>query len=190
MINLWTNNYLQSQYSIFADLKLIRNLQNGAFQIETGHRVSSTLDQRSLTFTFDKLHDKRNDISKRKEWILSSENENHINMFPTTENSLSCCLLFVCSRKMKKSTPLGNEDCRFVCFETGLGKPILTLNDPNGLKIPQMFILSILTANGIALSNQHRKMKICQPVSRFSQYTRSTYGVRKTASATRMEVRT
>ena len=26
------------------------------------------------------------------------------------------------------------EDCWFVCFETGLGKPMLTLNDPNGLK--------------------------------------------------------
>ena len=35
---------------------------------------------------------------------------------------------------MKKSTPLWCEDCRFVCFETGLGKPMLTLNDPNGLK--------------------------------------------------------
>ena len=35
---------------------------------------------------------------------------------------------------MKKSTPLWCEDCRLVCFQTGLGKPILTLNDPNGLK--------------------------------------------------------
>ena len=35
---------------------------------------------------------------------------------------------------MKKSTPLWWEDCRFVCFETGLGKLILTLNDPNGFK--------------------------------------------------------
>ena len=35
---------------------------------------------------------------------------------------------------MKKSTPLWCEDCRFVCFETGLRKPMLTLNDPNGLK--------------------------------------------------------
>ena len=31
------------------------------------------------------------------------------------------------------------------------------------------------TANGIALSNQHRKVKICQSVSRFSRYNRSTY---------------
>ena len=35
---------------------------------------------------------------------------------------------------MEKSTPLWWEDCRFVSFETGLGKPMLTLNDPNGLK--------------------------------------------------------
>ena len=35
---------------------------------------------------------------------------------------------------MEKSTPLWCEDCRFVSFETGLGKPILTLNDPNGFK--------------------------------------------------------
>ena len=35
---------------------------------------------------------------------------------------------------MEKSTPLWCEDCRFICFETGLGKPMLTLNDPNGLK--------------------------------------------------------
>ena len=35
---------------------------------------------------------------------------------------------------MKKGTPLWCEDCRFICFETGLGKPMLALNDPNGLK--------------------------------------------------------
>ena len=35
---------------------------------------------------------------------------------------------------MEKSTPLWCEDCRFVSFETGLGKPRLTLNDPNGFK--------------------------------------------------------
>ena len=46
------------------------------------------------------------------------------------------------------------------------------------------------TANGIALSNQQWKMKICQSMSRFSRSTRSTYGVRKTASATQMDVRT
>ena len=70
MINLWTSNYLQSQCSIFADPKLMQTFQNGAFQAETGpyvHRASSTLDQRSLTFTFDKMRDKRNDISKRKQ---------------------------------------------------------------------------------------------------------------------------
>ena len=35
---------------------------------------------------------------------------------------------------MEKSTPLWCEDCRFVSFETGLGKLMLTLNDPNGFK--------------------------------------------------------
>ena len=34
---------------------------------------------------------------------------------------------------MKKSTPLWCEDCRFVCCETGLGKPMLT-HDRNGFK--------------------------------------------------------
>ena len=48
------------------------------------HRRPS--DQRSLTFTFDKMRDKRNDISKRKQWILSSENEKHTNIFPNTDN--------------------------------------------------------------------------------------------------------
>ena len=46
------------------------------------------------------------------------------------------------------------------------------------------------TANGIALSNQHRKVKICQSMPRFSRYTISAYGVRKTANATQMDVRT
>ena len=50
------------------------------------HRASSTLDQRSLTFTFDKMRDKRNDISKRKQWILSSENDKHTIIFPNTDN--------------------------------------------------------------------------------------------------------
>ena len=49
--------------------------------------TSSTLDQRSLTFTFDKMRDKRNNISKRKQWILASENEKHTNIFPNTDNS-------------------------------------------------------------------------------------------------------
>ena len=35
---------------------------------------------------------------------------------------------------MEKSAPIWCEDCRFVSFETGLGTPVLTLNDPNGLK--------------------------------------------------------
>ena len=55
-------------------------------------------------------------------------------MFPNTGNFLSCCYLFVFLRKMKESTPLWCEVCRLVCFETVWGKPMLTLNDPNGLK--------------------------------------------------------
>ena len=35
------------------------------------------------------------------------------------------------------------------------------------------------TANGIALSNQRQKVKICQSMSTFSRFTRSTYGVCK-----------
>ena len=35
---------------------------------------------------------------------------------------------------MKKSAPLWCEDCRFVSFETGLEKPMLTPNDLNGFK--------------------------------------------------------
>ena len=50
----------------------------------------------------------------------------------TTFNLVANCAF---SRKMKKSTPLWCEDCRFVSFETGLEKPVLTLNDdPNGFK--------------------------------------------------------
>ena len=62
MINSWISNYLQSQYSIFADPKLMSTFRNGAFQTKTRpyvHRASSPLDQRSLTFTFDKIQDSR-----------------------------------------------------------------------------------------------------------------------------------
>ena len=45
-------------------------------------------------------------------------------------------------------------------------------------------------ANGIVLSNQRRTVKTCQTMSGFSRYIRTTYGVRNTASATRMDVRT
>ena len=38
------------------------------------------------------------------------------------------------SSKTKKSKTLWYADCRVVCIETGLGKPMLTLKDPNGLK--------------------------------------------------------
>ena len=62
---------------------------------------------------------------------------------PTCFPILTILYLVVCSRKMKKSTPLWCEDCRYVCFDTGLSKPMLTLNDSNCFKIPQLCILSI-----------------------------------------------
>ena len=48
------------------------------------HRRPS-INVRSL-FTFNKMRDKRNDISKRKQWILSSENEKYTNIFPNIDN--------------------------------------------------------------------------------------------------------
>ena len=42
------------------------------------------------------------------------------------------CLYF--HAEWRKARHFGCKDCRFVCFETGLGKPILTLNDPSGFK--------------------------------------------------------
>ena len=50
----------------------------------------------------------------------------------TIFNLVANCVHFIV--KWRKSTPLWCEDCRFVSFETGLGKPMLTLNDPNGFK--------------------------------------------------------
>ena len=93
---------------------------------------------------------------------------------------------------MTKSTSLWCEDCRFVCFERGLGKPMLILNDPNGFKNTTE-VYSIYLELRMALPYQimqHRKVKICQPMSGFSRYIRSTHDVRKTANATRMNVRT
>ena len=55
------------------------------------------------------------------------------------------------SRKMKKSTPLWCEACRFVCFETGFRKPMLTLNDPNGLK------------NTTNVNSIHRELRMALP---------------------------
>ena len=89
------------------------------------HRASTTLDQRALTYTFEKLRDKRNNKSKRNQWILSSENGKHTNMFSNTDNALSCFYLYF-HVKWRKAR---HCDARTVCFEAGLGKPILTLND-------------------------------------------------------------
>ena len=50
----------------------------------------------------------------------------------TIFNLVANCVYF--HVKWRKSTPLWCEDCRFVSFETGLEKTMLTLNDPNGLK--------------------------------------------------------
>ena len=50
-----------------------------------------SINVRSLLPSTGKMRDKRNDISKRKQWILSSENEKHTNIFPNTDNFQSCC---------------------------------------------------------------------------------------------------
>ena len=49
------------------------------------HRRPS-INVRSLLPSFDKMRDKRNDISKRNQWIFSSENYKHTNIFPNTDN--------------------------------------------------------------------------------------------------------
>ena len=46
--------------------------------------------------------------------------------------SVSNCLYF--HVEWRKGRHFWCENCRFVCFETGLGKPMLTLNNPNGFK--------------------------------------------------------
>ena len=75
---------------------------------------------------------------------IISQSANSASLSAKTRDTLTCfpiltiiylvanCLYF--SRKMTKRTPLWCEGCRFVCFETGLRKPMLTLNDPNRLK--------------------------------------------------------
>ena len=102
---------------------------------------------------------------------------------------VSNCLYF--HVKWRKGPHFCCEYCRFVCFETGLGKPMLTLKDTKGFKKHHRcsFYLSRI-ANGIHLSNQRQKVKLYQRMSGVSRYTKSTYDVRKTASATRMDVRT
>ena len=57
-------------------------------------------------------------------------------------------------------------------------------------KIPQMFILSISNCEWHCPVKSTPESEICQSMPRFSRYTRSTSGVRKTASATQMDVRT
>ena len=107
--------------------------QNGAFQTETGpyvHRASSNLDQRSFTFTFDKMRDKRNDITNSESFRAKMRNTPTCFPILTILNLVANCVHF--HVKWRKA-------CRFDArtvdsFEMGLGKPMLTLNDPNGLK--------------------------------------------------------
>ena len=49
------------------------------------------------------------------------------------------CLYF--HAKWRKARHIDARTVDWFCFETGLGKPMLTPNDPNSLKIPQMSIL-------------------------------------------------
>ena len=62
---------------------------------------------------------------------------------------VSICLYFYV--KWRKARHF--EYCRFVCFETRLGLPILTLNDPNGLK-NTTYVYSINLELRMALSCQ------------------------------------
>ena len=76
-------------------------------------------------------------------------------------------------------------------FWNGIGEAHADLEWPEWFqKYHKCLFYPSQTANGIALLNQRRKVKICQSMSRFSRYTRSTYSVRKTASPTQMDVRT
>ena len=102
---------------------------------------------------------------------------------------VSNCLYF--HEKWRKGRHFCCEDCRFVCFETGLGNPMLTLNDLNGFKnTTDVYSIHLELRMAFICQISAGKWKICQPKCGFSRYTRSTYGVRKMARATRMDVRT
>ena len=102
---------------------------------------------------------------------------------------VSNCLYF--HEKWRKGRHFCCEDCRFVCFETGLGNPMLTLNDLNGFKnTTDVYSIHLELRMAFFCQISAGKWKICQPKCGFSWYTRSTYGVRKMARATRMDVRT
>ena len=88
----------------------------------------------------------------RKETISKSTNSESFRArmrdtpicFPilTIISLVSNCLYF--HVKWRKGRHFWCEDCRFVCFETVLGKPMLTLNDPNGFKnIPDVYSIHL-----------------------------------------------
>ena len=109
--------------------------------------------------------------------MLSSENDRHTNMFPNT------VWIFTLNEE-KHATLMQGQSIRL--FWNGFGEAHAYPEWPEWFKkYHTCWFYPSRTANGIALSNQRRKVKICQSMYRFSRYTRSTYGVRKTVSATR-----
>ena len=79
------------------------------------------------------MRDKRNYISKRKQWILSSENDKQTKIFPnTTFNLVANRVHFHVKWRKAHQFDARTVDLFFVFFETGLEKPMLTLNVPNG----------------------------------------------------------
>ena len=63
-----------------------------------------------------------------------AKNERHTNMFPNTDSSYFVANCLYVHLKLRKVRHFYGEGCQFVCFETRLGKPMLTLNDSIGLK--------------------------------------------------------
>ena len=134
MINLRIENYLRSQYPIFADPKFNVNLSNGAFQTETRRTSSSIVNPRSTFahFYLRQIAWQKKQYLKRKSEPFSAKPRNTPTCFPTLKILylvVTCLYIHV---KLKKNTPLWCEYCRFDCFETRLGKPLLILYDLNG----------------------------------------------------------
>ena len=189
MIKLWTSNYLQSQYSIFVDPKLMQTFQNGAFQAETApyvRRTPSTLDQRSLTFNEQKKrYPQAQTVNPfERKW----ETHQHISQYWQLLILLLTVFIFTWNEE-QHATLMRALSIRL--FWNGVGEAHADPEWPEWFqKYHKWLFYPSWTANRIALSNQHRKVKICQSMPRFSRYTRSTYGVRKTTCATQMDVRT
>ena len=106
----------------------------------------------------------------------------------TTFNLVANCVHF--QVKWRKSRYFDARTLDSFVLKRDWGSP----SDPERPKWFQKYHTCVFypsrTANGFALSNKHRKVKICQCMPRFSRYTLSTYGVPKTTSATQMDVRT